>query len=95
MLQVWCLLAVLLACSASELPPYDLPVLPASLPEVSGPNSTYNKHIPRKIWMAVKDINDELPGHIKAFLERNAQWDATICDNDCKDRFLNTTFAGK
>jgi hypothetical protein len=45
--------------------------------------------------MAVKDINDELPGHIKAFLERNAQWDATICDNDCKDRFLNTTFAGK
>lgn len=89
------LLAENLASGSSDIPPYDLPVLPKALPEHSKPNSTYDKFVPRKIWVAVKDIKDELPGHLKAFFQRNEKWDATICDNDCKDQFMNTTFAGE
>lgn len=82
-------------CTASDsIPPYDLSILPENLPHVSLPDKVYNKHIPRKIWMAVKDINDEQPGHVKEFFKRNPEWEANVCDNDCKDKFMNTTFGG-
>lgn len=84
------------AAVSADVPPYELNVVPANLPAelTKLPDGENTKHIPRKIWMAVKDINDELPGHIKAFFQRNPNWDATVCDNDCKDKFMNTTFAG-
>jgi hypothetical protein len=82
------------ANSSGDVAPYDLPVLPLNLPAHGVRTETYDKFVPRKIWIAVKDKNDELPGHLKAFLQRNAHWDATVCDNDCKDGFMNTTFAG-
>lgn len=76
------------------LQPYELPVIPPSLPEAPQvPNSTYSKHIPRLIWMAVKDIKDQLPGHIYEFFDRNKEWEKHICDNKCKDDFMNTVFA--
>ena len=86
--------AMYLSATATGVDPYDLEVIPRNLPVVTPADSTYTKHVPRKIWMAVKDIKDELPGHIQAFLKRNDKWEANICDNDCKDRFMNSTFAG-
>ena len=89
-----CILICGLNSVSAYIAPYDLEVIPASLPPVVIPEG-YNKHVPRKIWMAVKDIKDELPGHIQNFLKKNALWEANICDNDCKDKFMNTTFAGR
>lgn len=94
---IFCVIARLLlsAADSTDTLPYELNVVPTNLPELTNlPNGDNTKHIPRKIWMAVKDINDELPGHIKAFFQRNPKWEATVCDNDCKDKFMNTTFAG-
>jgi len=95
--RYFCKLVCILICGLNSVSayvaPYDLEVIPASLPPIVIPEG-YNKHVPRKIWMAVKDIKDDLPGHIQNFLKRNALWEANICDNDCKDKFMNTTFAG-
>jgi hypothetical protein len=86
-----------LVSALSSIPGYELNVVPADL-DVRAPlppkSSDYNKHIPRNVWMAVKDIKDELPGHIKEFFKRNPLWKASVCDNACKDQFINTTFAG-
>lgn len=39
-------------------------------------------------------IRDELPGHIHEFFQRNYKWkNIHICDNTCKDEFMNTIFA--
>ena len=54
--------------------------------------SSNNKLIPRIIWIAVKDVY-ELPNHLKAFFKRNWQWQVIVCDNDCKEHFMNTTMA--
>lgn len=51
----------------------------------------YNKKIPRHIWIAVKDYRDRMPDHMYRFLDRNPQWDVHICDNRCKDLFMNRT----
>ena len=81
-------------------PGYELDVIPPNLAERTKPKASvsadekYSKHIPRKIWMAVKDVKDELPGHITAFFKRNVEWEQHVCDNDCKDSFMNSTFAG-
>jgi len=66
---------------------YSLPVLPPNLPTVE---TTYNgKLIPQYIWIAVKNKEDELPAHLKNFIERNPTWKVNICDNKCKDEFMN------
>lgn len=70
-----------------------LPLLPLSLPTVAF-NSSYNKHIPRQLWIAVKDKADELPGHLQAFFARNPEWHVNVCDNACKDAFMRKVFAG-
>ena len=74
--------------SNKALKGYDLPVLPANLPLVEQAAS-YGKLIPRNIWVAVRDKNDELPGHLKIFFSRNPLWEKHICDNECKDKFMN------
>jgi len=78
----------------SALTGYDLPLLPTSLPEHHTPNDGYNKHVPRHVWIAVKDSKDPLSPHIDRFFERNSLWERHVCDNACKDDFMNTTFAG-
>lgn len=100
MIGCFCLVIYWIQYATAELtsiPPYELNVIPTNLPELAPLPIVGNttKHIPLKVWMAVKDVNDELPGHIKEFFKRNSNWDATVCDNDCKDKFMNTTFAGK
>jgi mannosyltransferase OCH1-like enzyme len=65
-------------------------VLPSELPAVE----PSEKMIPRKIWVAVKDANDEHPKHLLDFFGRNPTWQRNICDNACKDKFMNTTFGG-
>ena len=77
---------------------YSLPLFPAQLPALE---TRYNvqetgqviKHIPRRIWVAVKDRNDTLPGHLTRLFERNPGWEVNICDNACKDSFMDEHFA--
>lgn len=68
-----------------------LPVVPANLPTITK-NSTYDKQIPRKLWIAVKDRNDPLPPHLKELFDRNSKWEVNICDNACKDEFMANEF---
>lgn len=95
---VWILLLFIICSASSKIPEinhdYDKEVIPRVLPDVTESLKSSGKHIPRKIWIAVKDSKDELPGHMKRFLERNKLWEVTVCDNKCKDEFMNTTFAG-
>jgi hypothetical protein len=64
-----------------------LPVMPATLPELEP--LTNGKLIPSKIWIAVKNKDDELASHVKDFFQRNPTWTPIICDNICKDDFIN------
>ncbi len=70
------------------------PLFPARLPPVPFQSPTYRHNIPRKIWIAIKDRNDPLPPHLKEFIDRNAQWEVVLCDNQCKDEFMEKLFAG-
>lgn len=69
-----------------------LPLIPTSLPEVALFNESTQRHIPQRLWIAVKDRQDPLPGHWQEFFQRNSQWSVTICDNRCKDEFMETVF---
>ena len=53
-----------------------------------------SKLIPRLIWIAVKDQNDELPDHLNQLFLRNPKWIVNVCDNLCKDHFMRETFRG-
>ena len=59
-----------------------------------GDEGSKDKLIPRIIWIAVKDSKDELPRHLTAFISRNPSWTVNICDNKCKDRFMDEAFGG-
>lgn len=75
------------SATATATTNYSFPVLPPSLPIVE---KVYNgKLIPQYIWIAVKNKEDELPIHLKNFLARNNNWKVNICDNKCKDEFMN------
>lgn len=73
---------------------FDNPVFPETLPVLATVDPFYGKHIPRRLWIAVKDRADELPGHLKTFFTLNKNWNITVCDNACKDKFMNKVFAG-
>ncbi len=88
--------------------PFELPVLPDNLPDPAdmpvlnryvSANKTYEvwpkaKKIPRYLWLAVKDEKAELPPHILALFKRNNGWMPQVCDNDCKDAFIDKYWAG-
>jgi mannosyltransferase OCH1-like enzyme len=78
------------ATSQDDFHEYNLDVFPVSLPPPAQAN--YTKNIPRNIWIAVRDKNDELPSHLKAFFANNPGWNVNICDNQCKDQFMNENF---
>lgn len=83
---------------------YDLPLLPnfltdyrkVSLEELGNTFPEYSKRkmfVPKNIFIAVKNASDELPGHLSTFFEKNKDWKVNVCDNACKDDFMNSTFA--
>jgi mannosyltransferase OCH1-like enzyme len=72
---------------------YDMPLIPSSLPPITAWNESTKKFIPQKLWIAVKDKNDELPGHLRELFQRNPDWEIKICDNHCKDTFMYTVWA--
>jgi mannosyltransferase OCH1-like enzyme len=81
---------------------HELPLLPASLPETQPEYFYYNstlantkvrKFIPRILWVAVKHREDSLPQHFQEMIKQNGDWIINICDNQCKDEFMNTVFA--
>lgn len=43
--------------------------------------------------MAVKNRQEALPQHLTALFERNPTWTVNVCDNECKDHFMTTSFA--
>ena len=73
LLCVWC--CQIVAC----LEPYDLPVIPDSIKQqVATVNKIDGKFIPRKGWIAVRNISDEKPKHMlgdNGFINRNSNWD--------------------
>jgi hypothetical protein len=72
----------------------DSPVFPSSFPANNfDENGTYHKHIPRNIWIAVRNISDGRPVHLIAFAKKNINWTMNYCDNDMKDEFMDTVFA--
>ncbi len=88
---------------------YNLPILPKSLPSPKDLNRLVNKYVknttiydiwpdnkrvPRLLWMAVKDINEDMPPHIDDLMSRNHGWLPQVCDNKCKDDFIDTVWAG-
>lgn len=76
---------------------YNLPVLPDNFPtktDLDRPEEIWNKHIPRKIWIAVRDINDDRPGHLKPFAEKNSNWTIHYQGNKEKDEFMERVFNG-
>ena len=43
--------------------------------------------------MAVKNRQEALPQHLTTLFERNPTWTVNVCDNECKDHFMTTSFA--
>jgi hypothetical protein len=89
----------------SSLEPYDLPVVPPALRSLVTSSdfqkkvqqATDGKYIPRKAWIAVRNVSDEKPGHMlgdNGFIRRNSNWEINFCDNAAKDGFMKTNFDG-
>eukprot|EP01039_Chlorochromonas_danica_P008965 gene8965-9895_t len=94
---------------SAAVPFNGLPLLPLQLPPAAGTEAgggggggegresketaPYHKHIPRRLWIAVKHRDDPLPPHLKELFDRNPGWEVTICDNLCKDSFMTNQFA--
>lgn len=77
------------ATNAQLLSNYNSPLFPTNFPDI--PKTS--KKIPQKIWIAVKNQNDVLPSHIQEFFQINNNWVVSVCDNSCKDVFMNTVRA--
>jgi hypothetical protein len=65
----------------------ELPYFNSELPEI--PSTPGKKLIPCNIWIAVANKDDPLPYQMKPFFDRNPSWKLNICDNNCKDEFMN------
>lgn len=98
---VTCLPSTLLT-TAAAVEEYDLPIFPPELyKNVSAKAgkliSKNNKYIPQDCWIAVRNISDIRPAHWigpKGFPARNKHWTIHFQDNDMKDEFMATNFAG-
>lgn len=91
------LFLVLVLCSyigiSVQIDPWDLPVLPANPPRILGNVSTTDKNIPRHLWIAVRELKDELNVQMPNLFKRNEKWQVHVCSNEIKDAFMNETFA--
>jgi mannosyltransferase OCH1-like enzyme len=85
------LIQSILSVHITTAPFSQLPVIPSILPVLNS-NVSYVHHIPRTLWIAVKDRNDPLPPHLKELFDRNPTWTVRICDNVCKDEFMANEF---
>jgi len=66
--------------------PWLLPVFPEKMPAV---NRSMDKLIPRYLWMAVKEIEEQMNYQLPALFARNKNWKINIVDNHNKDIFMN------
>jgi mannosyltransferase OCH1-like enzyme len=73
---------------------FDLPLLPASFPNLLESNTTYmpSKYIPSNIWIAVRNVSDVRPNHLKGFVQRNSNWTLHYAGNAEKDEFMTKFF---
>ena len=79
------------------------PTSPSLSSHISIVNGSF---IPKQVWIAVRNISDELPKHYfdrdtaqkrdkdggLGFLSRNRNWKVHFCDNAAKDKFMAETF---
>ena len=75
-----------------DLPPFHLHLIkqtPFFFANTSIPNDTF---IPRNAWIAVRDSHD-IPKNILEMMHRNANWNFHLCDNNCKDNFMEKLYA--
>lgn len=76
----------------NEIEGFDLPILPSSfLPFNYNVTTPSDKFIPRNVFIAVRKV-DVIDKHILQFMNINPSWHFNLCDNDCKDAFMNTVF---
>lgn len=89
------LLIILVGCSSVQQKegyqgnvdkPWLLPVFPEKMPAV---NRSMDKLIPRYLWMAVKEIEEQMNYQLPALFARNKNWKINIVDNHNKDVFMN------
>lgn len=66
--------------------PWLLPVFPDKMPAV---NRSKDKLIPRYLWMAVKEVEEQMNYQLPALFARNKNWKINIVDNYNKDVFMN------
>lgn len=99
MLQLWVLFLVLLEyvkySRSTVVEPWNLPVLPSSSTPIQLGNIslTGDKKIPRHLWLAVRDLSDEMNWQLPPLFERNRGWDVNLVTNEMKDIFMETVFA--
>jgi hypothetical protein len=74
---------------------HDAPLFPASniLKAARDIKTNASNTIPKKVWIAVRNISDSRPAHLDGFVKRNPAWQVIYCDNNCKDDFMRTAFA--
>jgi hypothetical protein len=99
---LFCVLFVCCFSSYIALEGYELPVVPKEVSDsiatvVPQTTSHQDKFIPRNAWIAIRNVSDEKPAHMtgeNGFINRNKNWKINFCDNDIKDSFMESNFAG-
>lgn len=101
---IFCLVWISIFMVSNGLEPYELPVVPDSVKKLltssdyqkSVQKASDGKFIPRKGWIAVRNVSDVKPNHMlgpDGFIQRNSNWDLQFCDNEMKDSFMEKEFA--
>lgn len=88
----------LIAVSHGDVDPWNLPVLPATLPDYHFMlENSLGKHIPRHMWMGFKTIPkpEERSTYLTTVLERaaKANWTIHLMDDKSTDDFMDKYFA--
>ena len=52
------------------------------------------QQIPRILWIAMTDVSEGLNYQLPELFNRNPTWSVQICDNKCKDAFMDKYFKG-
>ncbi|KAJ1437647.1 hypothetical protein B484DRAFT_445043 [Ochromonadaceae sp. CCMP2298] len=88
--------SILLAAAntSSQTDPWDLPVVRDNLPEDQLGQKVEGKHIPRNLWIAVRNQSEELNFQMPGLFARNKGWKVHISSNEVKDEFMNKYFTG-
>jgi hypothetical protein len=92
-----------IAAANAAAPPPDTNASSKILPETataansqkgSYANLRKGQQIPRILWIAMTDISEGLNYQLPELFNRNPTWSVQICDNKCKNAFMDKYFKG-